>query len=70
MTACLLPLPGKSRILLKKWGSGRVKKAQTLKNSACAFQEPDTRRQPLPLLPFGPGGVGGDAAARLLYPGA
>ncbi len=31
---------------------------------SCAFWEPDTRRQPLPLLPFGSGGVGGATAAR------
>ena len=31
---------------------------------SCAFCDPSKRQQPLPLLPFGSGGVGGAAAAR------
>lgn len=34
------------------------------RNSVAPFWEPDTRQQPLPLLPFGPGGVGGATAVR------
>ena len=34
------------------------------RNTVAPFWEPDTRQQPLPLLPFGPGGVGGATAVR------
>ena len=45
------PLPG---IRIKQKGA----------ESSAPFWEPDTRQQPLPLLPFGPGGVGGATAVR------
>ena len=64
--------PGKARP--KIVGRERPRKALSLgrkgagktkgRNSVAPFWEPDTRQQPLPLLPFGPGGVGGATAVR------
>ena len=41
-----------------------LRKQEGRRHEPAPFWEPDTRQQPLPLLPFGPGGVGGATAAR------
>lgn len=48
---------------IRAHGPGMKKGANA--KSACAFEEPDTRHELLPLLPFGPDGVGSNTAARL-----
>ena len=43
---------------------GREEVTKKGRKRVAPFWEPDTRQQPLPLLPFGPGGVGGATAVR------